>query len=383
MQARRIQDEENLLPGGLADPHDPLRRAAVGYLLARSPRPEALAREWLNGGDPVLRQDAVDALFDQPSAGRAALTLEWIDARIAAGTPEDLRVAARALGAMTGRAPVKRLRALLASPDVEVKRTALLSAARRPSPELLDALVPLLVVPELSWEARRAVTAIGARAVPALSALLDGSQGARAQALAARTLANLASPRAVGSLLTLAKSSDPALRDLGFRSLNRVRVETDKPVLPRSAAHKLFLRELAEYRRNIEPALSLESSTVPEVRLLAESFRESAESALRRGLGALACWYEAKPLSGAFEPLRSREPGASAPALEYLGHVLPHRVFRHVARIFEPSSGTASEDAAPGDPLGEAIRLAERSDDAWLRACADAVERILIPKEVT
>src|SRR6185295_396543 len=142
MEAMRVKDEEGLIPGFLEASHEPLRRAAVRYLLARGSRPAVLARAWLDGNDEALRQLTVDALFERPSEGRAALTLEWIDARLQAGAPEDLRVAARALGAMTGSAPVKRLRALLASADVEIQRVALLSAARRPSPELLDALLP-------------------------------------------------------------------------------------------------------------------------------------------------------------------------------------------------------------------------------------------------
>jgi ATP/ADP translocase/HEAT repeat protein len=376
METMGIQDEEGLIPGLLAEPHDALRRAAVRYLLARSPQPAVLARGWLDGGDPALRQHAVDALFDRPTEARAALTLEWVDARLQAGAPEDLQVAARALGAMTGSAPVKRLRVLLTNPDVEVKRVALLSAARRPSPEILDVLLPLLLVPELSYEARRAVTAIGARAVPALGTLLEGQGGSRARALAARTLATIGTPRAVGSLMALVRSPEPEQRDLGFRSLNRVRVETDKPVLPRSAVHKLFLRELGEYRRFLEPARSLEGFAAPEVRLLADAFRESAESTLRRGLGALACWYEAKPLSGAFERLSSRESGAAAPALEYLGHVLPHRVFRHVSRVFEAQPGTdSSTPVVEGEVLAESIRAAWKSGDDWLRACAVRASR--------
>ena len=90
--------------------------------------------------------------------------------------------------------------------------------------------------------------------------------------------------------------------------MKRVRVDSGNPVLPRSTAHKLFLRELADYRAHLGPALCLESSAEPEVRLLATSFRESAEMALERALHALACWYEPRPLAGAFDRLRSRDP---------------------------------------------------------------------------
>jgi hypothetical protein len=177
--------------------------------------------------------------------------------------------------------------------------------------------------------------------------------------------------------MAIVKSRDPRLRDLGFQSLARVRAETGKPVLPRSAAHKLFLRELASYRGFLEPAQSLGDNPAPEVRLLADSFRESAASALQRALGALACWYEPKPLSGAFERLRSNEPGSSAPALEYLGHVLPRPIFRHVSQVFEPKLSPAPVQAGTeGESLAESIRIAWRSEDGWLRACAVRASRL-------
>jgi ATP/ADP translocase len=376
MEAMRMRDEKGVIQGFVGGTHEGLRRAAVRYLLARGERPAVLARGWLDGPDAALRQDVVDVLFDLPSEGRSALTTEWIDARLASGTREDLLLAARGLGAMSGSAPVRRLRALLANPEVEIRRVALLSAARRPSPELLDVLLPLLRVPELGYEARRAVTAIGARAVPDLKRLLDGEGGARAQALAARTLASIASPRAVGALMAIVKSGDPRLRDLGFQSLTRVRAEAGKPVLPRSAAHKLFLRELGAYRGFLEPARALDGHAAPEVRLLADSFRESAASALQRAIGALGCWYEPKPLSGVLDRLQSPEPGVSAPALEYLGHVLPRAIFRHVSQIFETQPAKAAEGAvAEGDPLGASLRVAWRSEDGWLRACAVRASR--------
>ena len=371
MEAMRLRDPEGAIRGFLSESHEGLRRAAVGYLLALGQQPVVIARGLLDGDDNALREYAVDALFDRPSEGRAALTLAWIDARLKSGARENLLVAARALGAMTGSAPVKRLRALLANPEVEVQRVALLSAVRRPSRELLDVLLPLLLVPELSSEARQAVAAVGAPAIPELKRLLDGEGGARAQALAARTLAHIASRRAVAALMTLVKGRDPRLRDLGFQSMTRARVQTGKPVLPRAAAHGMFLRELGEYRGFLDPSLRLVDHPAPEVRLLADTFRESAEMALKRALGALACWYEPRPLSGAFERLRSRELGDDAPALEYLGHILPHAIFRHVSKVFEEKPAKGREAAAgENEPLAESIRLAWRSDDGWLRACA-------------
>jgi hypothetical protein len=99
--------------------------------------------------------------------------------------------------------------------------------------------------------------------------------------------------------------------------------------------------------------------------------------ALARALRALSCWYEPKPMAGAFGRLRSREPQAAAPALEFLGHVLPRAVFRPVTRLFEvmPAKKGHDESAAEAAALDEAIRTAWRLGDGWLRACAVRASR--------
>ena len=176
--------------------------------------------------------------------------------------------------------------------------------------------------------------------------------------------------------MKLVRTSDLRLRYIGLQSMNRARVDSGMPVLPRSTVHKLFLRELADYRANLEPAARLEANVAAEVRLFAASLRESAEMALERALSALACWYEPKPLVGAFDRLRSREPQAAAPALEYLGHVLPRAVFRPVTRIFEEESVDDEPGAtADRDDVAEAIRSAWLWGDGWLRACAVRASR--------
>ncbi len=373
MRAMRLGDPEKRIEGILLETDEAPRRAAVGYLLAQSRDSTAFVRQLLDGEDAAARQYLLDALFERPYEAPGAITLAWIDARLKAGSREDLLLAARAAGAMSGPASVGPLRTLLASPDVEVMRMALISARRRPHGDLMDVLLPLFLIPDLSHEAREAAAAIGDPAVAKLEPLLSGAGGARAQALAARTLARIASPRAMSALLGLARSGDPRLRHFGLEGLSRIRADRGKPVLPRAAAHKLFLRELADYRVNREASQGIVDHAAAEVRLFAATLEEQAERAIERGLRALACWYEAKPLAGAFERFRSREPQSSAPALEYLSHVLPRAVFRPVSRVFE---GTVAEaDVADRDDVAEPIRSAWRWGDDWLRACAVRASR--------
>ena len=93
--------------------------------------------------------------------------------------------------------------------------------------------------------------------------------------------------------------------------------------------------------------------------------------ALERAIQALACWYEPRPLFGVFERLRTRDPRAAAPALEYLGHVLPRSVFRPLSMRFEGPE----QESETCMSLSEAIRMAWTSKDAWLRACAVRASR--------
>ena len=370
MESMALADPSGRIEGFLADSNEALRRAALRYLIVRGPSPVAFTKRILDGDDDTARATAVETLFECDCVARAALTHEWIDARLASARAEDVLLGARALGAMSGPPPVDRLRTLLANPDPDVRRAALLSAVRRPSRELIDILVPLLVVPGLQHEARLALAAAGDPAVSQLELLLDGTQGARAQSLAANTLAQIGTRRAVEVLIKLVRSAELRPRHLGLRSLARTRVRNGEPVLTRNLAHRLFLRELHDYRDCLDPALALESHAAPEVRLLGESYRESAGMALERAIQALACWYDSEPLIGVLDRLRSRDRSMASPALEYLEHQLPRSIFKHVRQLFEEAAPPDPDEAPIEDPLARWIEAAWDSDDGWLRACA-------------
>jgi AAA family ATP:ADP antiporter len=375
MEAMRLPDPEGAVESLLGEPHEEVRRAAVGYLLERGADPAGFARSVLAGGDPSLQRHLLDALYHHPRVARGALTWEWIDARLESDSREDRILAALALGAMSGEPAAGRLRKVLANGDAGIQAFALLSATRHPSRELLDVLLPLLLVPELSREATAAVAAVGDPAVPALQSLLGGRNGPRAQSLATRTLARIATPRAVDALTKLSRSGDPRLRHLGLQSLARMRLATGRPVLPRATCHRLFLRELHDYRACLEPAFSLEAHASPEVQLLGESYRESADRALERALEALACWYNPDPLLGAFKRLKARDTASASTALEYLGHILPLAVFRPVSRIFEEEGARKPGGAQSPDRIVGWIRAAWESGDPWLRACSVRASR--------
>jgi hypothetical protein len=367
MASLGLLDPSGRITGFVADSHEALRLAAVRYLLVRDKDPAGLAQQWLAGDDRVLQGYVIEHLFAQPGPARRALTPEWIDARVASTRVEDRRLAARALGACDGPVRVKAFRVLLTASDREVQRTALRSATRRPSRELLPDLLPLLGVAGLHEDSRLAIAALGDAAIASLEPLADGSKGELLRSLAANTLAQIGTPHAVRLLMGSVRSPDRRGRHLGLRALARVRVRAGRPVLTRALVHRLFLRELGDYRACMDPARALEKHAAPVIRLLADSFRESAEHALERAMQALACWYEPEPLVGVLARITSRDRAVSSPALEYLEHLLPRETFTPVRRLFETAP---LEAEATNDPLALALGAAWESGDEWLRACA-------------
>ncbi|MEO7867039.1 MAG: hypothetical protein ABIU54_05295, partial [Candidatus Eisenbacteria bacterium] len=157
--------------------------------------------------------------------------------------------------------------------------------------------------------------------------------------------------------------------------LARARVRIGQPSLGRPLVHRLFLRELRDYRDCIAPSTALASHPAPEVRLLGESYSESAEMALERAMNALACWYEPDPLVGVLDRIRSGDRHLAAPALDFLEHILPRPIFSVVRKIFEDPTPEEPDAEAEPDPIAQWIETAWTSDDTWLRACAVRASR--------
>jgi hypothetical protein len=175
--------------------------------------------------------------------------------------------------------------------------------------------------------------------------------------------------------MTLVRSGDVRLRHLGLSGLARIRLETGRPVLPRRLAHRLFLREMRDYRACAQPASALAGHAVPELRLFGESWRESAGRAIERAVQALACWYDPHPLFGVLDRLRPDTSGDAAPALEHLARILPRRVFQPVSRVLEQEAQAVSGDEQERERLAGWIRAAWENGDAWLRAVAVRASR--------
>ncbi|MEP7028674.1 MAG: hypothetical protein ABI960_08765, partial [Candidatus Eisenbacteria bacterium] len=356
----------------LAETDADTRGAAIGWLLAHGAGARERAQTLLEGPDPELRALALDVLLARPGLLPTIVTAPWVDRLIQTGVEADLWAAARSLGLLDHGAAEKRLRILLDHPLIEVRRAALLSAARRPSPGLLDPLIARLVEPELAQEGLQAVAALGQAAVPALAALTDGARGPLARARACDTLARIGNRSAIAALLRVARSDDPRARYDGLRALNRMRVRSASGLVKKSLAFRLWQRELDDLRANLLPAHILHGATDPRVALLASSFAESADRALDRSCRALACYYRPEPFRSVYRYLQNPgAPKATARSLEYLSQLIPRRRFGALRELFENPQPFEGTEAEPSDgQVAGCIETAYAMGDAWLRACA-------------
>ncbi len=364
--------EEERLRSFLADPYEPLQRAALEALLTHGRDAPAFAREVIEGDERVRREHALDLMESKPTLAHGAITLDWIDRRIAAGTPEELRDACRGLGHQPGPAASERLRLLLPHGDREVRRAALRALARTPALEFLDVALDHLNDRGLRFEAQDAVVAFGERAVPRLAELARTHPEDEVRALAAAALSRIGGRRARPVLLELARSSNPALRFHGLRNLNRIHERTGRRQVSHRDALRMFLREMRDDRIHTDLAVALPATADGAVALLRASYGESADRALERACRALACYHWPAPLRGAYESLRTGSPReSSARALEYLGSLLPGRAFQVARGILEASPGAMASGAEPKVDVRPLLESGLQSDDPWIRAVAE------------
>jgi len=136
-------------------------------------------------------------LFERPFDAPERSRREWIDARIRSASRDDTAagrgraVGFECSGARDGSAPAG---GLLARGRRRAARSALVSAKRRPNPELIRRASSTPAYPELSFEAREAIAAIGIRPFRA-GGPCSTARRSRAQALA-RARSDESDPRA-------------------------------------------------------------------------------------------------------------------------------------------------------------------------------------------
>src|SRR5262249_37340325 len=107
MEVRRMRDPAGRIRAFLEAGHEPLRRAAVAYVVELGEPPVMLARKILDGPDAALKQHLLEVLHERPPLARVVLGREWITARLESASREERLLGARALSASPRAVPLE------------------------------------------------------------------------------------------------------------------------------------------------------------------------------------------------------------------------------------------------------------------------------------
>jgi hypothetical protein len=214
--------------------------------------------------------------------------------------------------------------------------------ARAPALAHLPVLLDLLAHPDSREPARRALCALGAPALEALSeALRSPATPRRVRRHLPRSISRfpgeLASPVLTDAL---AREKDPRVRFKILRGLGRMR--SDRPDLdvdakPLAAVAELSLRRAVEM---IAFQLALEASGSPgsDGRILGRLLLEKEELAVERVFRALHILDPALEFRALFEALRTNDAPVQAASREVLEHVIEAPLRDAVLAVVSPGS---------------------------------------------
>ncbi len=309
-----------------------------------------------------VKAAAIACLATHGDGEMASTAEETLEDLISEAEAEARIEAARVIGALSEQRFAGRLVLLLYDPEPEVVRAAIGAIRRRcerdgPNPLYLPTLISLLANRRLKHDARQALAAYGADAVPALVHMMEEpDEPIWVRRAIPKTIARIEDPGAREALLQgLGVHTDPFLR----RKLLEALASTGKAPLDSVAAQRVRSEIRVEARRyllmladlyTLDPGAAEEVHALriaSPVRLLDRLLAERAEDHRRNLFFLLSFLYERESIWNAFRGLG--EPSLRPSALEYLDYTLGGDEHRDVL-------------AAIGDaPLVEKLGRSERT----------------------
>jgi hypothetical protein len=230
----------------------------------------------------------------------------------------------------------------------------------------LPALTELLADRELRPWARRALTAYGPLAVPALVEVATRPRCIEAARHAAlRALARLPYQRTVDALLAHADVDLDVVRAGLIPVLLRLRERRGSLVFPARPVERILRREAAAARRTLalEARLGDAGHTAAQ-RLLRRCLGEACQARLTRTFQLLALRYDHRDIMGAWLRWHGPDSARRADAQEFLENLLSPRHRALLLGLLRQERPRARPDRR------QALRDLLRGDDPWLAACA-------------
>jgi AAA family ATP:ADP antiporter len=331
--------------GLLEDENREVQAEAINVVCAiRKEEAIPLMRPYLESPDPRVQRSAIECLLHHGDAEIREVAMATFRKLIAnpgtdgaAGRLE----AARLMGEFNDpEFPGYLSKLIREDPSIPVIREALAAAGKRKEPTLLRDVIMRLCSPKTKSWARQALIEYGEGAVETLrEALLDSNVSRDIRLSIPRTLSKIASPAAMGALLSGLNQEDGSLRYkiiLGLEEMARrlPNLSIDRPVIETA-----IVSEARRYYRRFLIFFGLfgdgNDRPVNDGGLLGQTLLENMEREKERVLRLLSLIYPPEDIGNATTALYSGSPAKQAQAIEFLDNLLTGDVKRHVFPLFD------------------------------------------------
>lgn len=302
------------------------------------------------------------------------------EALLAPESPPDAHAAAvRALALLPADSALRgRVDSALSHPQPAVAAAAVETVARMQRADLIPRLVGLLDRPELRHSVRQSLALFGGRAVPTLVSTLDETSAPPAvRRRVPRVLGEIATPRAIDSLISALDDADRLVRDGALRALRGVRRDSPeiKPLQGVRLQARLFDQvESYETLLAVEDALRDDPDAAGDgLAWLVDALESERFRILGRIFALLALEYPLDDMTRSWFAVRGGTPRERANAVELLDNTLPKRLKSRLLGLLEPSGHRVARSFRGRHetlPRKEALRRLIEGANPWIAACA-------------
>src|SRR5215510_5465818 len=368
----------------LEDEHGEVQAEAINVVCAiRKEDAIPVMRPYLESADPRVQRSAIECLLHHGDLEIREVALATFRKMIAnpgidgaAGRIE----AARLMGEFDDpEFPGYLSKLIREDSSIPVIQEALAAAGKKKEQTLLKDVITRLGCPKTKGWAHRALIEYGEAAVePLREALLDSNVSRDIRLHIPPTLSQIASPGAIGALLSGLNQEDGSLRYKMILGLEETARRLPNLPVDRHVIEMAIISEARRYYRRFLAFFGLfgDGSDHPkdDGRLLRQALLENMEREKQRVLRLLSLIYPPEDIRSATAALHSDSHAKQADAIEFLDNLLGGDVKRHVFPLFDDAPamdrferflallGLRSFDSET------ALQELLKEDDVWLKA---------------